>query len=105
MSEDKFLTVREVAIILSISEREVMELAENGQIPAYKVGGVYVRFKQHQIDSFKKAKPVQHQHHHKTHSLPKSPMQDKINDFLYFNDFYIISGVLILAIVYFILRG
>jgi excisionase family DNA binding protein len=105
MPEDKFLTVREVAIILGISEREVMDLAENGKIPAYKVGGVYVRFKQHQIEAFKKAKPAQQHHKHKTESSQNSPAQDKLSDFFYFNDFYIMSGVLILAILFFILRG
>ena len=45
MADEKLLTVREVSVLLRISEKEVMDLAETGLIPAYKVGGVYVRFK------------------------------------------------------------
>jgi len=103
MTEDKFLTVREVAIVLGISEREVMDLAENGRIPAYKVGGVYVRFKQHQVEAFKKTLPSGHRH--KDGVLPKTRPHSRLGDFFYFNDFYIICGVLILALIFFILRG
>ena len=45
MSQEKLLTVREVAIYLNISEKEVMDLAQAGTIPAYRVGGVFLRFK------------------------------------------------------------
>ncbi len=51
---EKLLTIREVAQKLGITEREVMELAESGNLPAYKVGGVYLRFKQEQVDEYMK---------------------------------------------------
>ena len=36
----KLLNIRDVAKYLNITEKEVIELAESGAIPAYKVGGV-----------------------------------------------------------------
>ena len=42
MNEEKLLTVREASLILGISEKEVLDLAESGAIPAYKIGGVYL---------------------------------------------------------------
>ena len=36
MADEKLLTVREVSVLLRISEKEVMDLAETGVIPAYK---------------------------------------------------------------------
>ena len=44
---------------MSLNEKEVVELAEQGKIPAYKVGGVYLRFQREQIEQYKeKAKPA-----------------------------------------------
>lgn len=95
MAEEKLLTIREVSLFLNISEKEVIELAEKEILPAYKIGGVYLRFKRHQIEDYKKrAKP----HIHKNKPAQKSSFWDKVNDFFYFNDFYIMS-VLIIALI------
>ncbi len=103
MAEEKLLTIRDVSIILGVSEKEVIDLAETGQIPAYKIGGIYLRFKRQQIDEFRKrrnpASSLQKA------SLEKYSLKEKIDDFFYFNDFYILSAVLILLILLIILRG
>ncbi|MCM8801462.1 MAG: helix-turn-helix domain-containing protein [Candidatus Omnitrophica bacterium] len=103
MAEEKLLTVREVSLILGISEREVIELAESGKIPAYKIGGVYLRFKPSQIkevaDSFKKASINSSLHRQ------RNSFKDSIIDFFYFNDFYIISFIIIFLILYLIFKG
>lgn len=102
MGEEKLLTVRDVSIILGVSEKEVVDLAEKGAIPAYKIGGVYLRFKREQIQEFKKSnKP----------SLPASkvdneyPFKDRLSDFFYFNDFYILSSLIIILLLLIIFRG
>ena len=46
MSQEKLLTVREVSILLNISEKEVMDLAQAGVIPAYKVGGGFLKIQE-----------------------------------------------------------
>lgn len=102
MSEEKFLTVRDVSAILGISEKEVVDLAESGALPAYKIGGVFLRFKKEQIEDFRK-------HHRPLSSKPETgkdyPFKDKIRDFLYFNDFYILSFLIILLLLIIIFRG
>ncbi len=103
MAEEKLLTIREVSMILGISEKEVIDLSESGAIPAYKVGGVYLRFKRQQVEDFKKkTKPLVA---HKTKGLQKYSLQGKVADFLYFNDFYILSAIIILSILIIIFRG
>jgi excisionase family DNA binding protein len=102
MAEERLLTVRDVSLILGISEKEVTDLVEGGQIPAYKIGGEYLRFKPQQIDEFRK--------HHKTFSRKDSierkySLRDKISDFFYFNDFYILSAILILLILFIVFHG
>lgn len=102
MAEEKLLTVREVSLILGISEKEVLDLAESGTIPAYKVGGVYLRFKREQIETIKKSHKLAHQ---KQNSSKKLLLKDKFSDFFYFNDFYILAAILIILILYIIFRA
>jgi excisionase family DNA binding protein len=102
MTEERLITVREVASLLNITEKEVIELAEMADIPAYKIGGVYLRFKRSQIEEFKKTfQPWIH----KNSSRKKDSVQDKINDFLYFNDFYILAGIIIILLLVIIFQG
>ena len=103
MAEEKLLTVREVASLLAISEKEVVELAESGALPAYKIGGVYLRFKKEQIALFRKSS------HPK--AVPKVvvskgyPLKDRLGDFFYFNDFYILAVLIIIVLLFVIMRG
>jgi len=102
MAEEKLLTVREASLILGISEKEVTDLVEKSRLEAYRVGGVYLRFKYEQIQKFKKSfkpssnKAIISQHY---------PFKDKICDFFYFNDFYILSALIILFILAIIFQG
>ena len=102
MTEEKLLTVRDVSLILGISEKEVLDLAENGSIPAYKVGGLYLRFKREQVELFKKIpRPAETI----SGAAGKYSLREKISDFFYFNDFYILSALLILLILVIIFQG
>lgn len=96
------LTVRDVSMILGISEKEVIDLAESGAIPAYKVGGVFLRFKKEQVFDYKKsiASSAPGKARGQGYSL-----RDRVNDFLYFNDFYILAVLLIVWLAVIILKG
>ena len=95
---EKLLTVRDVSLILGISEKEVMDLVDNKQLAAYKVGGVYLRFKEEQIAEFRKSTkgPLNRTKPVLSH---KYTLRDRIDDFFYFNDFYILSVLIILLIL------
>jgi excisionase family DNA binding protein len=98
MAEEKLLTVRDVSIILGLNEKEILDLAESGAIPAYNIGGVYLRFKKDQVEEFRKRFRGQH------HAQRKFSFKDRVFDFFYFGDFYIISAILIIVILFFIFR-
>ena len=102
MAEEKLLTVREVASLLGVSEKEVMDLAEKGAIPAYKVGGVYLRFKREQVHNFRRSSsaPVP-----KVVTKQKYSAKDLLSDFFYFNDFYILAFLLITLLLVVIFQG
>lgn len=102
MADEKLLNIRDVAAILGISEKEVIDLAETGQIPAYKIGGVYLRFKRQQIEEYRKRLGLTLKRNLTSHNYL---FKDKLNDFLYFNDFYILSAIIILLIIFIIFQG
>ncbi len=102
MTEEKMLTVRDVAIMLDVSEKDVLDLTENGTIPGYKVGGVYLRFKKEQVEQYKK-----NLSHLKSNMAKKEveSLGDRVQDFLYFNDFYIFALIFVVLLGYLVYRG
>lgn len=113
---DKLLTAEEVADLLGISEEEMKKLVKNGDLPAYKIGGRYLRFRKEQVEAMRSeillvandalpAPAAAREHHGKPHEVwyPQSPL-DKILDFVYFYDFYLISISVITVILWFILK-
>lgn len=100
---EKLLTVRDVASILGVSEKEVLDLAESGKVPAYKIGGVYLRFKYEQVEEFRRKSQITLSR--KTDTSGQYSFKDRISDFLYFNDFYLLSIIIIALILFIIFRG
>jgi len=98
---EKLLTIREVAQRLGTTEREVMELADSGKLPAYKVGGVYLRFKQEQVEEYMRKARITDQ---RKSVFKDYSLKDRLIDFIYFNDFYIFCAFLIIALLYIIFR-
>jgi excisionase family DNA binding protein len=102
MSEEKMLTVRDAAIMLGISEKDVLTLSEQGILPSHKIGEGYLRFKKEQIVEFSKSA-----HHSVANNAPSihDTPREKFFDFLYLNDFYIVAILIILALLVVIFRG
>lgn len=102
MTEEKMLTVRDVAMMLNVSEKDVLDLTEQGIIPGYKIGGVYLRFKKEQVEEYKK-----NQKHLNPHPAVKTRAETsgRIHDFFYFNDFYILATIFIILLGYLVYRG
>ncbi|MCD6228182.1 MAG: helix-turn-helix domain-containing protein [Candidatus Omnitrophica bacterium] len=98
--EKKLLTTREVSQILGILEKEVIELAQEGKLPHYKVAGEFLRFKKEDVLKVKK----EIQKKFKVEQRYPS-WKEKVSDFFYFNDFYIISGAIIVILLWLIFKG
>ncbi|KPK96701.1 MAG: hypothetical protein AMJ95_12700 [Omnitrophica WOR_2 bacterium SM23_72] len=97
MKQDKLLTIREAAELLGVTEQEVIDLAEEGKIPAYNIGGVYLRFKPEHIQQARQKikKPLK----------SKVSLIDRLYDFFYFNDFYILAVLIIILMLIIILKS
>lgn len=129
---EKLLTIKEVADYLKLSEEEVKRLVDVGEIPAYRIGDTFLRFRKEQVDAVRQevsdieekepeyAKPVLDKTGHATHTYtdleasikrkePETRQYDytfaeRIKDFFYFNDFYIASFIIIALLMYFIFK-
>lgn len=104
MSE-KLLNLKEVSQSLGISEEDLRKLVDRGEIPAYRLGGTILRFRSGQIDKIKsQGIPKVAKLEDEMSSLTAESRTQKLKDFLYFNDFYLISLAVItilLAIIFF----
>ena len=98
MKHNKLLTIREVAEQLRITEQEVIDLAESGKVPAYKIGGVYLRFRAEHIQEAKVSVVKA------THQEERPRLGERIREFLYFNDFYILAVMITAIMLIVILR-
>jgi len=97
MTSDQFISVRETAQILGVSEKKVMDLVEAGKLQAYRIANQFIRFKRGEIDGMKSAgnvaaEIIQYEY----------TSSERLQDFFYFYDYYIISGLIILFLLYII---
>ena len=125
---EKLLTITEVAYYLGVSEKAVEELVRKGDLPAYEIGENLLRFKKEHIEKYRKkydfaataekalandiemkgqyARVVQNERSgiNRTITLNQKSAPytfwERFADFLYYNDFYILSLIiLVLTIV------
>jgi excisionase family DNA binding protein len=97
MTNDQFISVREAAQILKVSEKKIMELSEQGKLLPYRIAGQFIRFKRSDIAGVKNAGAVTAENIHYEYT----PVE-RLRDFFYFNDFYIIAAGIILFFLYII---
>jgi excisionase family DNA binding protein len=98
--KEKLITTREVSLILGLSEKDVIDLADTNLLPHFKLGGEFIRFKREDVLKVKKGVK-------KRYNLPDNKGANKagrIKEFLYFNDFYIICTIIITVLLWIILK-
>ncbi len=118
---EKLLTLQELSDYLHVSEDKINNLVKEGVISAYKIGGEILRFRIEQIDAIRaeidaRVSDSDRINISETRKNVKERMKafkrrssstasERVSDFFYFNDFYIVSGILIVILLVFILRG
>src|SRR5277367_2037138 len=93
----QFITVRETAQILAVSEKKVMDLIEGGNLQAYKIADQFLRLKRNEVLNMHSSGQVIAEN--VSHSYTAG---ERVRDFFYFNDFYLIALTLIGVLLYFI---
>ena len=106
---EEYLSVKEASELLQVSEEELRGLVHKHQLPSHNVAGAFLRLKRKDLEELKikwrierelfpKKEKVSHEN-----PIAKADFGDKLADFWYFNDFYIVCAVVIMALLYFIL--
>ncbi len=100
MISNPYVTVREAGQILGVSEGRIMTLVDEKKLQAYRIAQQYLRFKREDVQRLKTSGHVTSE----TVKFPYTP-QERLRDFLAYNDFYICAlGVVIvlLFIIFFV---
>ncbi len=93
----QYITLRETAQVLGVSEKKVMDLIEAGQLQAYRIADQFLRLKRNEVVQIRTSGQVVSEHAHHDYTVG-----EKVKDFFYFNDFYILSSLIILGLLYII---
>ena len=106
---ENLITLQEAADILGLSREEVMNLAHEGTIPYYRIGGEHLRFKKHEVDEFylKMKKEAQSRADQEASREPAETAYtrgDRLRDFWHSNDVYIIAALIIAVALYLIFK-
>ena len=99
MIKERLLTTREVSKVLGIAEKDIIDLANSNLLPHFKLGGEYLRFRR---ESILKVKATIKKKYNLPHS--KYRKKERIKEFIYFNDFYIFSSIVIIALLWMIFK-
>ena len=97
MTTTQFISVRETSQILGISEKKVMDLIEAKRLHAYRIADKFLRLKRSEVQTLRGSGHVAREDHQIAYTAA-----EKMKDFLYFNDFYIVAGLVIFQLLYII---
>ncbi len=96
---DNMLTVEEVKNFLGVEQADIEKFLKTGKLHAYKIGGTYLRFRKEEVltlrsELFPKKK-----------GGAKVSFFSRIADFWRFNNFYIISLLIVIGLAFLALRS
>ena len=77
MTTAQYISVRETAQLLSVSEKKVMDLVDEEKLQAYKIAGQFLRLKKSEVMNLRSAGSITQE----TSQLQYTP-SEKIKDFL-----------------------
>ena len=95
MTDSQYISVRETAQLLGISEKKVMDLIDEGKLQAYKIANQFLRLKKSEVSDLRNSGKV-------VTEVVIHPYSagERVHDFFYFNNFYLIcSGIIAILIL------
>jgi excisionase family DNA binding protein len=93
----QYITVRETAQILGVSEKKVTDYIESGELQAYRIADQFLRLKRNEVMQMRSSGQIVSES-----VIPTYTVNEKLKDFFYFNDFYLFSALLIAGLLYYI---
>lgn len=95
MTAGQFISVRETAQLLGISEKKVMDMIEERRLQAYRIADKFLRLKKTEVMSLRNSGHVSREDLQIAYTTA-----ERVRDFFYFNDFYLLSFFIILELLY-----
>lgn len=96
---NNMLTYEEVKNFLEIEQGALEKYLKQGKLKAYKIGGTYVRFRKEEVLNLRyEAAPP------KSKLREKTSLWAKIAEFWRFNNFYIVSILIVAALIVLVAR-
>jgi len=92
---DGMMNLQEVLEFLRVSEHDIQSHIRKGNLDAYRIGGVYLRFRQEQVRTLKSRLEAKNKKEQVT--------VGRLRDFWQFNSFYIVIAVILGGILFFVL--
>ncbi len=112
VTDESFITLQTAAEILELPENEVEDLINHHKLTAYQLGDQVIRLRRDQVWEYhSKARisaelfPDDRRKHHYAPVKVKVNFAERLIDFVYFNDFYIVCFAAIGILVYLILSS
>ena len=100
---EKLWTVADVATYCGISESTVEQFVEEGKLTGQLLGGHFLRFQPDEIKSLKSQLAKMKMSQKKDAPQPMALWQEQVRDFVYFYDLYLISGALLLILIFYLM--
>ena len=101
---EKLWTTAEVAKYLGITETDVEQLAHQGKLTGYKLGGQFLRFRPDQVEVLKgsiRFRPGSG----KPSTRDTDRWWNHARDFVYFYDFYLVSAACLAVLVIYLMAS
>ncbi len=99
MTDSQYISVREAAQILSITEKKVMDLIEEEKLQAYKIANQFLRLKKNEVTALKDTGKVVTEV-----IIHPYTAAERVRDFFYFNDFYLVCCGIVVVLVFFVFQ-
>ena len=96
---DQFISVREAAQTLGVSEKKIMDFVENRQLQGYRIASQFLRLKKSEVLKLQASGDVTED----TIQL-KYTTGERVKDFFYYNDFYIFAALIIASLLMIIFK-
>ena len=101
---EKLWTVAEVARHLGLDEATVEGLVREGRLTGYQLGGQYLRFRPDQVKALRGTVTRSAGGSSPSEASPAGWFQ-RTREFFYFYDFYIVSAVLLAALMVYLMAA
>lgn len=100
---EKLWTSSEVARFLGIQEEDIEQLVREGLLTGYQLGGRFLRFRPSQVEAVKGTLHTPSQADRRHGRRSGLVWAERLREFLYFYDFYLVSATLLAAMVVYLM--